>query len=180
MKNFFMTIASALLFSGTAFAETENFTLSSENFKNAGAIPAEFTKAAGGDNSSPQLSWRNAPPGTQSFVVTCIDIHPVARRWVHWMVINIPVKVGAIEEDASCGSMPPGAVELKNSFNLKGWGGPRPPAGTGVHQYVFTVYALNTAAVKVPEQKLSEKALLDLLAGRILAQASITGTYEEK
>ncbi|MDD5597617.1 MAG: YbhB/YbcL family Raf kinase inhibitor-like protein [Victivallaceae bacterium] len=180
MKKFFMAVALSLIFSGMAFAETKSFTLTSKSFKNNGAIPTEFTKAAGGDNTSPQLSWFNAPPETKSFVITCIDIHPVAHRWVHWMVINIPEKVSSLEEEASCGSMPKGATELQNSFKLKGWGGPMPPPGTGVHQYVFTIYALKKAGIKPPKQKLSEKALLRLLAGKILAQASITGTYEEK
>jgi hypothetical protein len=178
MKKFFLILGLSLIFAGTAFAETKNFTISSKNFKNNGVIPAEFTK--NGENSSPQLSWSNAPSGTKSFVITCIDIHPVARRWVHWMVINIPEKVSSIDEDASCGNMPKGAHELKNSFRTKGWGGPMPPAGTGVHQYVFTIYALNQKAIQIPKKKLSEKALLTLLTGKILAKTSITGTYENK
>ncbi|MFA6717259.1 MAG: YbhB/YbcL family Raf kinase inhibitor-like protein [Victivallales bacterium] len=180
MKIFFTTLVLSLIFSGTVFAEAKDFALSSKSFKNGGAIPKEFTKAMGGANSSPQLSWFNAPPDTKSFVITCVDVHPAARRWIHWMVVNIPAQVNSLEEDASCGNMPKGARELKNSFKLKGWGGPMPPLGSGVHQYVFTVYALKKAAVKLSKQKLSEKFLLGLLAGKILAQASITGTYEEK
>jgi hypothetical protein len=166
----------------SVFATTgiKKFTLNSRNFKDGNAIPLKFTKAFGGENISPQLAWKNPPAGTKSYVITCIDIHPVAQNWVHWITINIPANVSSIDEDASCGSMPKGAKELNNSFKAKGWGGPRPPAGTGVHQYVFTIYALDKAVVKTRVKLLSEEKLLRLLKGKILGKASIIGTYQQK
>jgi phosphatidylethanolamine-binding protein (PEBP) family uncharacterized protein len=53
--------------------------------------------------------------------------------------------------------------------------GPRPPAGPA-HRYVFTVYALDVA----PELAagMNEAALMQALAGHILAQGEITGVYQ--
>ncbi|MDD5727300.1 MAG: YbhB/YbcL family Raf kinase inhibitor-like protein, partial [Victivallales bacterium] len=144
MKKILM-LALSTAFSAYGGVDREKFTLGSDSFKDGGAIPLEFTKKIGGENISPQLSWRNPPPGTGYYVISCIDIHPVARRWVHWMVVNIPAAVSSLAEGASCGNMPQEAEESENSFGRKGWGGPRPPAGSGVHQYVFTVYAVAEA-----------------------------------
>lgn len=178
MKKTFFLLALSAIFMGNSAVSSKKFTLSSKSFKDGGRIPAEFTKAAGGENASPQLRWENPPPGTKSYVITCIDINPVARNWVHWMIINIPVKVNSIPEDASCGGMPKGVKELKNSFKALGWGGPLPPPGTGVHRYVFTIYALSKTVVSPPRKMLSEKMLLRLIKGKVLGKASITGTYQ--
>ena len=180
MKKAVLIFVVSTILSVFAIAETKKFTLNSKNFENGGAIPLKFTKVFGGENISPQLSWRNPPAGTKSYVITCIDIHPVARRWVHWMVINIPASANSIAEDDSCGSMPKDIKELNNSFKTKGWGGPKPPAGTGVHKYVFTIYALNKAILKPNRKILSEKMLLRLLKGKILAKASTIGTFRQK
>lgn len=179
MKKVFLLLALPAMFFGNTAISAEKFTLNSKSFKDGGKIPVEFTKAAGGENRSPQLSWENPPAGTKSYVITCIDINPVARHWVHWMIINIQPKTSSIAADASGGSMPKGVKELYNSFRARGWGGPLPPPGTGVHQYVFTIYALNTA-FSPPQKRLSEKTLLRLLEGKILEKASITGTYQQK
>jgi hypothetical protein len=179
MKRTLLLLVLSAMFLGNTAVSAKKFTLSSKSFKDGGKIPVEFTKAAGGENRSPQLSWENPPQGTKSYVITCIDINPVARHWVHWMIINIPAKVNSIAADASGGSMPKGVKELDSSFRSRGWGGPMPPPGTGVHHYVFTIYALNTTTVPRPRRRLSEKALLRLIEGKVLGKASITGTYQQ-
>lgn len=180
MKKTFLLLVLSAMFLGNTALGSKKFTLVSKSFKNDGKIPTAFTKAPGGENRSPQLSWKNPPPGTKSYVITCIDINPVARHWVHWMIINIPAKVNSIAADASCGSMPKGVKELRNSFKSRGWGGPLPPPGTGVHRYVFTIYALNTTTISPQRKRLSEKALLRLIKGKALGEASVTGTYQQK
>ena len=39
--------------------------------------------------------------------------------------------------------MPEGAVQSLNDYKSYGYGGPCPPEGHGIHQYIFTLYALN-------------------------------------
>jgi Raf kinase inhibitor-like YbhB/YbcL family protein len=151
--------------------------LSSPAFKNGAAIPALYARRpAGGRNVSLPLNWSGAPVGTRSFALSIVDHHPVARMWIHWMVINIPSGRISLPEGASGNHMPPGSIELVNSFGDTGYGGPQPPAGSGPHPYVITVYALNTARLNLaPNTTLAE--FKEALKGKILGKASITGYF---
>jgi hypothetical protein len=131
---------------------------------------------AGGQNRSLPLSWSGAPADTQSFALSIVDPHPVARNWVHWLVINLPAGITSLAEGASGQAMPKGAVELHNSWGKPGYGGPQPPPGTGDHPYVVTLYALSVPALDLkPGTDLA--GFTRALTGKILAQASVTGYY---
>ncbi len=146
-------------------------------FPDGGKIPPVYVMpGAGGQNRSLPLTWSGAPTGTQSFALSMVDPHPVARNWVHWLVINLPAWVTSLEEGASGRAMPKGAVELNNSWGKAGYGGPQPPPGTGDHPYVVTLYALSVPALDLkPNTDLA--GFTKALQGKILAQASITGYY---
>ena len=151
--------------------------LTSTAFTDRGKIPLPYVMpGAGGKNLSLPLSWADAPLGTKSFALSMVDPHPVARNWVHWLVINIPAVVRDLAPGASLKKMPPGAVELKNSFGHPGYGGPQPPPGTGDHPYVLTVYALSLPKLDLgasPGLSAFQKALED----KVLASASLTGYF---
>lgn len=155
----------------------ESFNVSSSSFQDGKAIPVKFAMDGvdGGQNISPQLSWKNVPPGTKSIAVACIDIHPVAHKWIHWIVINIPADCTGLTEGASPDKMPPNSKELKNSFGDNGYGGPQPPKGSGVHSYIFTVYALKETINA--SGFVSEDAFLKLISGKVLARKQLTGTF---
>jgi Raf kinase inhibitor-like YbhB/YbcL family protein len=151
--------------------------ITSTAFKDQGKIPVQYVMpGAGGKNTSIPFSWKNVPPGTRSFALSIVDPHPVARNWVHWLVINIPKDVTAIEEGASGKKMPKGSVELKNSFGSVGYGGPQPPPGTGDHPYVVAIHALNvekldigvSATLAVFKKAIEEK---------VIGSAAVTGFY---
>jgi hypothetical protein len=151
--------------------------ITSNAFKDGEKIPIQYVMpGAGGKNISVPLSWKNAPSGTKSFALSMVDPHPVAQNWVHWLVINIPASATSLEEGASGKKMPPGSVELKNSFGDIGYGGPQPPKGTGDHPYALTLYAL-----KVEKLDLGANTPLSTfnkaLEGKILGSATITGKY---
>lgn len=150
--------------------------ISSSAFKDGEKIPIQYVMpGAGGKNVSIPLSWKNIPFGTKSFALSMVDPHPVAQNWVHWLVINIPANVASIEEGASEKKMPPGSVELKNSFGDIGYGGPQPPKDTGDHPYVFTLYALNVERLVNANTSLS--AFKKALEGKILGSSTFTGKY---
>jgi len=151
--------------------------LSSSAFQDGGKIPLKYVMpGAGGQNISLPLSWSGAPAGTQSFALSMVDPHPVARNWVHWLVINLPPGTAGLEEAASGKKMPPAAIELKSSFGDLGYGGPQPPRGTGDHPYVVTLYALS-----VPQLELGPNTDLGrfqaVLKGKVLGTATITGYF---
>ena len=135
-----------------SFGETA-FKLTTAAFKDGGSIPNKYVMSdIGGSNVSIPLSWSSPPEGTKSFALTIVDPHPVANDWVHWMVINIPAATISLEEGASKKKMPAGSQELSNSYGDKGYGGPRPPRGSGRHPYVVTVYALSTETMELNAQ----------------------------
>ena len=92
----------------------------SDSFEHGKPIPPDFAMGARdgedgfGGNRNPPLSWSEAPEGTRSFVLLCIDTDaptdgslvaddsidiPVAHPrgdFVHWAVVDIPADVHAI------------------------------------------------------------------------------------
>jgi Raf kinase inhibitor-like YbhB/YbcL family protein len=145
-------------------------------------IPSKyaFHGVRGGMNLSLPLVWGEPPSGTQSFVLSVIDRHPVANNWVHWYVLDIPPSCISLGEGASGNRslMPQEAVELRNSYGEAGYGGPKPPRGSGPHEYVITLYALKTPSLKMPARATASqcaRAMEDL----ILASASTSGFFEQ-
>ena len=99
---------------------------------------------------------------------------PVAEPWVHWVIYKIPGNATGLED----GAIPAGALEGKNTFGNMGYGGPAPPRGHGVHHYHFKLYALD-APLQL-KAGLDKKALLAEMAGHILGQGELIGTYERR
>ncbi|WP_434107570.1 YbhB/YbcL family Raf kinase inhibitor-like protein [Paraburkholderia caffeinilytica] len=137
-----------------AFAEGP-FTLTSASFRAGGTVDAAqvFNQDdCKGGNRSPQLTWHDAPAGTRSFAVTMFDPDAPGRGWWHWAVAAIPATVNSLPENASSSGVLKklGAVEARNDFDIEGYGGPCPPAGKP-HRYVITVYALNTADLRLAQ-----------------------------
>ena len=148
-------------------------------FKDQGSIPSKYVMpGAGGDNVSIPYAWENVPAETKSFALALIDPHPVANNWIHWLVINIPAQTTSLPEGASGQKMPQGCQELNNSFGKAGYGGPQPPAGTGGHPYVATLYALNVESLHLP-QKADLDQFYQAIEGKVLDQAEYTGMFEQ-
>jgi hypothetical protein len=112
-------------------------------------------------------------------VVTVVDHHPIARRWVHWCVAGIPPDIRALLEGASLHPevLPAGAIETINSFDQPGYGGPAPPGGTGPHEYVMTVYALDDVPRFLP-LSLTEEQIERLIRNTVIASGDCTGVFE--
>ena len=146
----------SLGFTTDAFLPAEPGAPASSGAKSA--IPAKYAMkgVAGGENVSIPYAWGLASTRTKSFALTLVDRHPMAGNWVHWMVIDIPASVTCLPEGVSGSTrVPAGTRELKNSFGTVGYGGPQPPARSGPHDYVATLYALD-----VPSLDLSADATL--------------------
>ena len=151
--------------------------ISSAAFKDGEKIPIQYVMpGAGGKDISIPLTWKNSPAGTKSYALSIVDPHPVAQNWVHWLVIDIPASASSLEEGASRKKMPPGSVELKNSFGETGYGGPQPPKGSGDHPYVVTIYALSVDKLNLATGT-SLSAFKKAIEGKVLGTASVTGKY---
>jgi Raf kinase inhibitor-like YbhB/YbcL family protein len=121
---------------------------------------------------SPPLAWSAGPAGTVAYAVTAVD--PDAKGFVHWAVVDLPASTTSLPEGVSAAAgLPPGAVELANDFDKKGYGGPCPPPGAP-HHYVFKVVALKA---KVSATK-PDAAFFHALDANALAAGSITVTFK--
>ncbi len=130
---------------------------------------------AGGENISPQLAWENPPEGTKSFVVICYDPDaPTVSGWWHWCVFNIPAEISELQSGVS--DYPEGCGHGMNDYNSIGYGGACPPPGDPAHAYHFTVYALSTDRLDLPDG--TQPAMVMFCANaHIIARASITSYY---
>ncbi len=161
-------------------AVTKVFELKSEAFTNGSALPVKYAKSnvTGGQNASVPLSWSGAPSGTKAFALVMVDRNPMADNWIHWAVVGIPPNATSLPEGASgTEKMPSGAQELNNTFGDKGYGGPTPPAGTGVHEYEIILYALNVNNIEVPSTP-SLSMFEAAVNSAVIASAKISGTME--
>jgi Raf kinase inhibitor-like YbhB/YbcL family protein len=153
------------------------FAVISEAFEDGGQIPDRYARGAGGESISFPLDWRGAPEGTLSFALLLLDTHPVANGFVHWLVVDIPVTQTSLAEGASGEAMPAGSIEGPNSSGSQGYTGPHPPPGSGEHDYVLTLYALDVDSIESPER--ADAAHVARVAGdHVLATTRLTGTYE--
>jgi len=172
------------------------FQLRSDTFQNNTTLPisainnitvngvnaCSIDGSPGGDES-PELSWSRAPFGTQSFVVIAYD---VTAAFTHWGMYNIPSYTRKLPENAGVAGSRFGQQIVNDFFAGAEYDGPCPPNGVEpfVHQYVFTVCALDTF-LKLPSSAnfpASAETLYQALiksgqSHHILASASMTGLY---
>lgn len=155
------------------------FTLTSQAFKNGGAIPSKYT--ADGDDISPPLAWSNAPANTKELALIVDDPDaPSAQPWVHWVIYGLSVHLHALPAHVPHGKQitTPPAMQGPNSFasdNI-GYRGPAPPRGHGMHHYHFTLYALDKSLNLAPGR--TKQQLLEAMKGHILSHAELIGTYQ--
>ncbi|MCS7149914.1 MAG: YbhB/YbcL family Raf kinase inhibitor-like protein [Caldimicrobium sp.] len=151
--------------------------LHSPAIPHGGRIPLKYVmKGASGENISPPLKWSEIPEGTKSLVLVCVDTHPVAKNWIHWIIINIPPETLELAEGASPNGIKPPAMELINSYGFKGYGGPQPPPGTGDHSYVFKLFALNVPEIALPSKPTYDQILKTIKPYR-LAESEFVGYF---
>jgi hypothetical protein len=151
--------------------------LSSPDFTNGGRLAlAQVNSRCGGGNRSPALSWTGATAAAKSFALTVFD--PDAgggRGFWHWIVFNIPATTISLPGGAGSGAgLPAGAAQADNDFGDAGYGGACPPAGSGLHHYEFTLYALG--APNIPGGKGGD--VVGYLKAHALATTTLTGTYQ--
>ena len=150
--------------------------ISSTAFDHNQPIPEQFT--CDGQDISPELEWDGLPDGARSLALVVDDPDapdPKAPKmtWVHWVLYNIPPRLGGLSESAAAG-LPEGVQEGVNNWEKTGYGGPCPP--TGRHRYFFKLYALDTVLQDLNEP--TKDQLLEAMEGHILDKAELVGTYQ--
>ena len=70
-----------------------------------------------------------------------------------------------------------GIKQIRNDFGNYNFGGPCPPVGDKAHRYIFTIYALKTEKLDVPESATAAFAGY-MINQNIVGKASFTGFYK--
>lgn len=181
MKKIFQicTVSLILLFN---VAFTQTFTLKSEDIGGQMTLQNVLNGfGCTGKNLSPQLSWENAPYGTESFAITIHDKDaPTGSGWWHWVVFDVPASVSELKQgagDASKNLLPAGTIQSRTDFGQIGYGGPCPPEGDKPHAYLITIYALKTEKLGL-DSKASPALVGFYLNANTLAKASIVAYYK--
>jgi Raf kinase inhibitor-like YbhB/YbcL family protein len=149
-------------------------TITSPAFKHGEVIPTRHTRD--GDNLSPPLEWRDAPPETKSFVLIVEDPDAPSGTFRHWAMYNIPAGETGLPEGAS-GQGRSGAGDGVNGFRNTRYDGPQPPKGHGPHHYHFRLAALDAERLDMPASAKAE----DIWAKaqpHIIAEAEMIGVHE--
>ena len=172
-----------LIISSLNIISQNTFTLTSKNLGGEATLKEEYNGfGCIGKNESPQLSWKNAPEGTRSFAITMYDPDaPTGSGWWHWVVFDIPTsttELVANAGDIKLDLTPDGTIQSITNYGSQGYGGPCPPQGHGLHQYIITVYALKTDTLGL--NKNTNPAIVGYyLWNNTLAKASLITYYKK-
>lgn len=148
--------------------------LSSPVFKDGQPIPILYS--FGGQNINPPLNISGAPNGAKSLALIMHDPDaiPVAGiDYVHWTLWNIPPTTQNIES----GVLPEGSIVGINSGNENKYMGADPPPGSGIHHYIFELYALDTI-LDLPGNTNREQ-LEATMSGHTLDKCVLTGSFSK-
>lgn len=161
-----------LLLHGAAVYAADAFEIASPGMPDGGTLAlthAGSQNHCGGDDVSPPLQWRNAPPATRSFAITMFDPDGAKGLGVaHWVLYGIPASATSL---AAGGALPAGVRVGPNVSGQAAYRGPCPPAGDIAHHYVVQIYALDLAPDALPAG-LTRDALHAAIKDHILANSS--------
>ena len=162
---------------GLSPVKTSSMNISSIEFKNNEAIPSKFT--CQGKNINPELEISGVPAEAKSLtlIMDDPDIPDFVKKSMgievfdHWVAFNIPPQTAKINEGTE-----PGGTAGANSSGKNGYTGPCPPDRE--HRYFFKLYALDSM-LDLPAGS-NKQAVEKAMAGHIISQAELIGTYVKK
>lgn len=145
-------------------------TISSPAFRDGEPIPDEYGYTEQNVNPSFRISGVPEESETLALVIDDPDaVEPAGKVWDHWVVWNVSPEREEIPEDWDADD----AVEGRNDYGERGYGGPNPPDRE--HTYRIRLYAVDT------ELELGRRAdaddLRDALEGHVVDEATLEGTY---
>ncbi|MBC3839683.1 YbhB/YbcL family Raf kinase inhibitor-like protein [Streptacidiphilus sp. 4-A2] len=165
-----------------ALAGPQTLGLRSGDFVPDGTIPlANAGRRAGGQNLSPALSWTGTPEDTAQLLLVVEDIDaPTSSPFVHCVALIDPgldaLPAGALNAERGT----PGVQVLRSGMG-RGYLGPEPIKGHGVHRYVFQIFALRTAVTAAGGgatlDSARPRAVLAGANGPVLARGRLDGRY---
>jgi Raf kinase inhibitor-like YbhB/YbcL family protein len=139
--------------------------ISSTAFNKNELIPKKYT--CDGENISPPISIENIPAEAKTLAIILEDPDAPISTWIHWLIWNIPV-THQIKENRVNGK------QGLNDFSKHFYCGPCPLSG--LHRYVFKIYALDTI-LNLPDNA-KKNQLQRAMAGHIVGYGELVGLYK--
>jgi Raf kinase inhibitor-like YbhB/YbcL family protein len=154
---------------------TPEIRVTAGSFPHGGRIPDRHAGEAG---LAPELRWTGVPADAKEVAILCEDPDaPMPRPFVHWVLYGLAPSLSSLPEGIAPGTaLADGAVQGENSLGKKGFTGPKPPRGHGVHHYHFQVFALDAL---LPLGTAADRdALVEAMRGHVIASGEVVGAYE--
>jgi len=106
----------------------------------------------------------------------CDDPDAPGGTWTHWAAFDIAADATGLSEDYPKDDRVGAVRQAVTDFKRPGYGGPCPPRGHGTHHYRFRLLALDVDRLDLPAKARFDDVAA-AVAGHILAEATLTGTY---
>ena len=152
-------------------AAPETLTLASPAFADGAPMPRRHAGLGLGENLSPPLTIAGVPQAAAALLLVLQDPDaPLPRPVVH-LIAALPPGTTELAEGALNEGMP--VAFGRGTFGRRGYHGPRPLRGHGVHRYVFQLFALREPAPHGGNLA----AQLAALQGKVLARGCLTGIF---
>ena len=144
--------------------------VTSKAFSHGTPIPVEHAGPGVGSNESPPLHWSGIPAGARELVLVVEDPDaPLRVPFVHVALAGIrPESRGVARGELN-------AIGV-GSLGRRGWSGPRPIRGHGLHRYVFQVFALDTELGLPVDAKPAQ--IVAAMHEHVIARGRLDGTFE--
>lgn len=154
-----------------ALSAPDTIQLTSPAFAAGGTIPDRNCSMDLGPNLSPALSWSGVPGEARQllFILEDIDV-PLNHPALHTIALLDPALSGLGEGEMA--AVHPAVRFLPATRGRRGYFGPRPLPGHGLHRYGFLLYALDRA---LPEPLTGVDDVLAGAAGHVLAGGFLQG-----
>ena len=130
-----------------------NLNLDIKNFtKNNKILRKYICKNHGGENISPEISWNKISHKSISYALILEDPDAVIGNFVHWYLPFIDSSINKIDsleklkdgkKNSKNSKQKFRIIHGKNSLGEIGYHGPCAPPNSGIHRYIFTLYALD-------------------------------------
>jgi len=156
--------------------------LTSTSFADGAQIPPKYTQA--GNQTSPQLTWVNAPAATQSFVLHMHDMegsrNKTSEDQLHWLVWNVPASTTSFPEGMPMGADLPDGSHQTSASGSGTYRGPGAPANGPLHHYVLEIFALDNkldVANNAADPFDTRGKILAAMQGHIVGKAVYLGLF---
>lgn len=152
--------------------------LTSPAFADGGAMPERCAGKGVGLDLSPPLAWSNLPDGTAALILIVQDPDAPTPRPVVHLVAALPADRSSVAEGVLTPQHGGGIGFGVGAFGRIGYAGPRPVRGHGPHRYLFQLFALDRPVAFEPAPKFG--AVMDRIAGSVVARGLLTGIFERR